>query len=120
MSKKRFEKLSAAIRHARAIQRGETAPGRVWLMVRGKGGKIHRRQLDPQAYRRRQRAEWQNSVAATRGKLGLSQSKFAALLSISPATLRNWEQGRRQPTGAAKVLLKVAARHPKMVLEAAA
>ncbi len=37
---------------------------------------------------------------------------------ISPATVRNWEQGRRQPTGAVRVLLRVAAKHPKAVLEA--
>jgi putative transcriptional regulator len=61
-----------------------------------------------------------NEVAAVRAKLGLPQGKFAALLGISAATLRNWEQGRRRPTGAARVLLKVAALHPKIVLEAAA
>jgi putative transcriptional regulator len=41
-------------------------------------------------------------------------------LGISSSTLKNWEQGRRRPTGAAKVLLRVAKRHPKIVLEAAA
>jgi putative transcriptional regulator len=59
-------------------------------------------------------------AARARARLGLTQEKFAALLGISPATLRNWEQGRRQPTGAAKVLLKVALRNPRVVLEAAA
>jgi len=58
------------------------------------------------------------SVAAIRAKLRLSQKAFASAFGISPATLRNWEQGRRQPTGAARVLLKVAAKHPKAVLEA--
>jgi putative transcriptional regulator len=58
------------------------------------------------------------SVAAIRAKLNLSQNAFAAAFGISPATLRNWEQGRRQPTGAARMLLKVAAKHPKAVLEA--
>ena len=52
-----------------------------------------------------------------RGKLGLSQSKFAALLGISADTLQNWEQGRREPTGPAKVLLRIALRHPKVLLE---
>lgn len=32
---------------------------------------------------------------------------------------QNWEQGRRQPTGPAKVLLKIATRHPKVLLEVA-
>jgi putative transcriptional regulator len=54
-----------------------------------------------------------------RGKLGLSQSKFAAILGISADTLQNWEQGRRTPTGPAKVLLKIAALHPEVLLEVA-
>jgi DNA-binding transcriptional regulator YiaG len=58
----------------------------------------------------------QNSVRV-RGKLGLSQSKFAAILGISADTLQNWEQGRRTPTGPAKVLLRIAARHPEVLLE---
>lgn len=58
------------------------------------------------------------SVAAIRAKLRLSQKAFSSAFGISPATLRNWEQGRRQPTRAARMLLKVAAKHPKVVLEA--
>jgi len=58
------------------------------------------------------------SVAAIRAKLRLSQEEFSAAFGISLATLRNWEQGRRQPTGAARVLLHVAAKHPKAVLDA--
>jgi transcriptional regulator with XRE-family HTH domain len=45
----------------------------------------------------------------------LSQRQFAALLGISVATLQNWEQGRRQPKGAGRVLLLIAARYPEMV-----
>jgi putative transcriptional regulator len=45
----------------------------------------------------------------------LSQSEFAALLGVSIKTLQNWEQGRRHPHGAARVLLHVAARHPQAV-----
>lgn len=60
------------------------------------------------------------SVVAVRAKLRLSQKAFSSAFGISPVTLRNWEQGRRQPTGAARVLLKVAAEHPKAVLEAVA
>jgi hypothetical protein len=45
----------------------------------------------------------------------LSQSEFAALLGISVATLRNWEQGRRTPEGPARILLQVAAKHPDAV-----
>ncbi len=61
-----------------------------------------------------------DSVAVVRAKLKLSQSEFARLLGISVDTLQNWEQGRRQPTGAARVLLRVAAKHPEVVLEAVA
>lgn len=45
---------------------------------------------------------------------------FSKLLGISAATVRNWEQSRRQPTGAAKVPLRVAVKHPEVVLAAAA
>ena len=46
-------------------------------------------------------------VCAIRERLGLSQHKFSALLGISTATLRNWEQRRRKPAGAARALLQV-------------
>lgn len=47
--------------------------------------------------------------------LGLSQQKFAELLGISVRTLHDWEQGRREPSGAAKTLLKIVARYPEVV-----
>jgi putative transcriptional regulator len=59
------------------------------------------------------------SVAEIRSRLGLSQSEFSRLLGISVDTLQNWEQGRRHPTGAARVLLNIASRHPKIILKAA-
>jgi putative transcriptional regulator len=43
--------------------------------------------------------------------------KFAAALQISPRTLQQWEQGRRQPSGAAETLLKIVARHPEVLRE---
>lgn len=61
-----------------------------------------------------------DSVAAVRARLNFNQIEFARLLGISVDTLQNWEQGRRKPTGAARVLLRVAARHPEAVLEAVA
>lgn len=57
------------------------------------------------------------SVTEIREEYGLSQAQFAALLGISVRTLQNWEQGRRQPQGPAKVLLRVAAKHPRAVLD---
>ena len=48
-------------------------------------------------------------------KLGLSQADFAAMLGVSVRTLQDWEQGRREPRGAAKALLKVAVAAPKTI-----
>jgi putative transcriptional regulator len=59
-------------------------------------------------------------VAEARAKTGLSQEKFAVLLGISPRTLRDWEHGRRTPSGAAKTLLRIAATHPEVLRELAA
>jgi putative transcriptional regulator len=53
------------------------------------------------------------AAALARAKVRLSQSAFAALLGVSTRTLQDWEQGRRQPTGAAQTLLRVAALHPE-------
>ncbi|EID4755098.1 DNA-binding transcriptional regulator [Salmonella enterica] len=49
---------------------------------------------------------------------GLSQSKFAELISVNVDTLRNWEQGRRSPTGPAKALLRAIANDPRSVIQA--
>jgi len=54
-------------------------------------------------------------VRQIRANYRLSQGQFAALLGISVATLQNWEQGRRLPKGAARILLQVAAKHPDTV-----
>jgi DNA-binding transcriptional regulator YiaG len=52
-----------------------------------------------------------------RVRLEMSQQQFAAMLGISVRTLHDWEQGRREPSGAARTLLKIAARHPEVVRE---
>ncbi len=57
------------------------------------------------------------NVSAIREKYDMTQREFASLLGISVATLRNWEQGRRKPQGPAKVLLKIAEKRPKAILE---
>jgi len=95
MKKELFDELLESVKQAKAIKRGEMKPGRVY------------------------RVDAQTSVVQVRGKLGLSQSKFATLLGISQDTLQNWEQGRRTPTGPAKVLLKIATKHPEVLLEVA-
>lgn len=82
-----FDELVASVREGGAILRGEAAPSR---------------KFDMEA----------PDVQRIRAGYGLSQGDFSALLGISVATLRNWEQGRRSPEGPARVLLLVAAQHP--------
>jgi len=92
MKAKRFDELLESVREAGAIERGERRPARVF-------------RVSPSGVR------W------LRARYGLSQVRFAELLGISVATLRNWEQGRRRPERSARVLLQVAARHPEAVLD---
>jgi putative transcriptional regulator len=82
-----FDELVASVREGGAILRGEIVPSRKFIIDRP-------------------------DVKRIRANYKLSQSEFAALLGISVATLRNWEQGRRTPDGLARALLQVAARHP--------
>lgn len=95
MKKELFDELKQSLLEAGQIKRGKLKPSRVF-------------EVDPQI-----------DIVKVRGKLGLSQSKFAAILGISADTLQNWEQGRRSPTGPAKVLLKIATKHPEILLEVA-
>lgn len=75
-------------------------------MKAGKAGRAHRIPL--------------SKVTQARARSGLSQSQFARALGVSARTLQDWEQGRRKPSGAAKALLTIAARHPEVIREAAA
>jgi len=93
MKRELFEQLTQSLREAGKIRRREMKPSRVF-------------NIDPK-----------NDIVKVRGKLGLSQSRFAAILGISTDTLQNWEQGRRKPAGPAKVLLRIAARHPEILLK---
>jgi putative transcriptional regulator len=58
-------------------------------------------------------------VIEARKKTGLSQSQFAVLMGVSVRTLQGWEQGRKQPSGAARTLLAIASTNPKAVLAVA-
>lgn len=58
-------------------------------------------------------------VIEARKKTGLSQSQFAALMGVSVRTLQGWEQGRKQPSGAARTLLSIASTNPKALLAVA-
>ena len=55
------------------------------------------------------------SVVEARQNIGMSQTEFAALLGVSVRTLQDWEQGRREPSGAAKTLLRIASQNPDAV-----
>jgi putative transcriptional regulator len=65
-------------------------------------------------------AEPPSPIAKARMNAGLTQVQFAALLGVSKRTLEQWEQGRREPSGAAKTLIKVAELHPEVLREIAA
>ncbi len=56
-------------------------------------------------------------VAALRRFVALTQAQFAQAMGISVHTLRNWEQDRRRPEGPAVALLRIAARHPRILRE---
>lgn len=68
----------------------------------------------------RDRRVIESPVAKARVVSKLSQSQFAALMGVSVRTLQEWEQGRREPSGAAKTLLRVAQSHPDVLRELAA
>lgn len=72
-------------------------------MKAGKRGRVHHVEVSP--------------VAEARHKVGLSQAQFAVLLGVSKRTLQDWEQGRREPSGAAKSLLKIAEKCPDVLRE---
>jgi len=95
MKKKDFDNLVESVRQAGRIRRRELKPSRVTTFA----------PMDVKSVRRR---------------LRMSQSQFAGMIGVSVATLQNWEQGRRQPEGPARALLRVAAANPQAVAEALA
>lgn len=95
MDEKLFSELIEGIEEMKAVEEGRQKPYRVSRM-------------EP------------SEVTRIRQSMKLSQAKFATLMGISVRTLQNWEQGYRSPTGSAKVLLRIAKKNPKAVLEAVA
>jgi putative transcriptional regulator len=95
VKKEDLAKLTRSIKQAGQIRRGRLAPSRATTFAAA-------------------------DVRAIREELGKTQTEFALMIGVSPATLRNWEQGRRQPEGPARALLRVAARNPKAVAAALA
>lgn len=69
---------------------------------------------------KRSEVEAKSQIVRVRMKSGLTQAQFATALGVSKRTLEHWEQGRRQPSGAAKQLLKIAELHPEVLAEIAA
>jgi putative transcriptional regulator len=92
MDEELFAELEASLKEGMAILHGEAQPSRTFV-------------FEPP------------DVKAIREDLHFTQQQFAGLLGISVRTLQNWEQGRRAPQGPARVLLMVAAKHPKAVLD---
>ena len=92
-------RLIASARQALAWAKGENVPG-----VRVTVVKVTRTPVI--------------DVRILRKKLGLSQSQFAERFGFTPATLRNWEQGRREPTGPAQALLRAIHNDPENVIRA--
>lgn len=93
MKKENFDKLVASVKEAGEIKAGRIAPSRVF-------------KIDPV------------EIKSVREKLNVSQNDFALMIGVSVRTLQNWEQGRRQPEGPAKALLRVASRNPSAILDA--
>jgi len=95
MDKALFERLTASMTQMNEIGEGVRQPSRTF-------------QIDAL------------KIKEIRQVSGLSQAKFASLISVSVDTLRNWEQGRRSPTGPAKALLRAIANDPLHVISALA
>jgi putative transcriptional regulator len=78
--------------------------------------------VNPETYRRKQARAWKakTEAARVRQELNLTQEAFAELLGVSLATVRKWERGTGEPSGAAKTLLAVARMHPEVIREAVA
>jgi len=88
-----FKKLVTSVKQAGRIRRGEARAARVKVFKPA-------------------------NIRAIRDQLRQTQVEFAYMIGVSPATLRNWEQGRRMPDGPAQALLRVAAADPQAVAKA--
>ncbi len=95
MTKSAFERIRAGLEDAIAHSRGGTKRARLHVS----------HVADP-------------DVAAIRAKLRLTQGEFAGLCGVSISTLRNWEQGRRRPTGPSRALLRLVELEPEAALRA--
>ncbi|MBN2068962.1 MAG: helix-turn-helix domain-containing protein [Opitutales bacterium] len=93
MEKNDFERLKQSLKQMKQIEAGELKQGRIRI-------------VNPE-----------NETSTARAKLGMTQEQFAKLIQTPVGTLRGWEQGRRTPPATAKVLMKIAIKHPDAVLD---
>ena len=105
-----------------ALERGERAPSRVFRIEKKPDGTFTRIAVNPESHRRKSAKAWEakSEVAKVRHSLDLTQEAFADLLGIGLSTLRSWEQKKREPSGAARMLIAIALKHPEVLQEAVA
>jgi DNA-binding transcriptional regulator YiaG len=105
-----------------ALERGVRAPSRVFRVERRPDGTFSRVEVNPETQRRKSAKAWEakSEVAKVRQSLDLTQEAFADLLGIGLSTLRSWEQKKREPSGAARMLIAIALKHPEVLQEAVA
>ncbi len=108
-------------REALAMERGEITPGRVWKVTQRPDGTVERKAIDPETHRAAQARDWKakTEAARIRREINVTQEAFAHMLGVSLGTVRKWERGTIQPSGAARTLLKIVAKYPAIVREAA-
>jgi DNA-binding transcriptional regulator YiaG len=105
-----------------ALVRGERMPSRVFQIEQQPDGSFSRVAVDPESQRHQSAKAWEakSEVAKVRQTLGLTQEAFADLLGIGLSTLRSWEQKKREPSGAARMLIAIALKYPEVLREAVA
>jgi DNA-binding transcriptional regulator YiaG len=105
-----------------ALERGERTPSRVFRVEKKPDGTFSRIAVNPESQRRRSAKAWEakSEVAKARLSLDLTQEAFADMLGIGVSTLRSWEQNKREPSGAARMLIHIAIKHPEVLQEAVA
>jgi DNA-binding transcriptional regulator YiaG len=116
-------KAAAALKANKdALMKGERAASRVFRIEQNPDGTFTRVAVNPESQRRRTAKAWEakSEVAKVRQSLGLTQQDFAGLLGVGLSTLRSWEQNKREPSGAARMLITIALKHPEVLQEAVA
>jgi putative transcriptional regulator len=92
MNDEMFNELADSVREGMAIMKGKKQPSRIYHFE-------------------------SSNIQKIRSRYNLSQQDFARMIGISVDTLQNWEQGRRKPSGPAKVLLEIAQSNPEVLLK---